>query len=156
MNILRATLVGFVSAVICLGLLFLSYPWSIYYRNFTYGAGITILSYVLLAILVGLIAAIVVGALSFYSRMPALGQCILTGIVLFTSLSAGSVLLGPGGIEIFDTRVAGIFFSEWKFVTFIGTVALPLSILDVVLVWWAVRREHIRRSVTPTTQNQNV
>ncbi len=141
MKIRHSALVGLISSAICLGLLFLVYPWSTYYSNFMYGAGVTAFSYLLLALLVGLVGTIVVGVLSFCAKLPALGQCALTGVLSFVSLFAGSLLLGPAGIDILDTRVGGIFFSEWKFVTFDGCIALPISIVDAALVWWAVRQK---------------
>jgi hypothetical protein len=141
----RAISIGMVSFIVCLGLLFIFYPWSTYYQNFNYGAGITFISYLLLASLVGFIVTVVVGIMSFYTKMPALGQCVMTGVVSLTSLSAGAFLMGPVGIEIFDTRVRGIFFSEWQFLNFICTIALPISILGAGLVWLAIQRGETKK-----------
>jgi hypothetical protein len=150
MNFRLGVLIGLLSSAVCLGLLFLAYPWSIYYGNFNYGWGTTAGSYLLLAFLVGLIGAILVGALSFFKKMPSAGQCILAGVLSFVALSAGSILLGPGGLDLVRTRVSGIFFSEWKFVTFDLEVALPISILNAGIVWWSVRRNQNRASRVPS------
>lgn len=149
MKIWRSVLIGIPSGVFCLALLFLIYPWSTYYNNFTYGLWVTLGSYLLLSLLVGIVGSIAVGGLSF-AKFPALGKCALSGVFSFVVLFAGSLLLGPGGIDLFNTRVGGIFFSEWKFVTFIGTVALPISILNAMLAWWTARREHRERGSVST------
>jgi hypothetical protein len=149
MRVLRVFAIGFVSAAISLGLLFLVYPWSTYYNNFTYGAGITVASYLLLAFLVGLVGAVVVGVMS-YTSLSIPGQSALTGVLSFAILFAGSLTLGPGGVDLFNTRVEGIFFSEWKFVIFIGTVALPISILDAILIWWTARWESVTGGPGPS------
>ena len=146
MNIRRGLVIGFSSSLVCIGLLFLVYPWSIYYGNFDFGRGITLVSYLLLAISIGAIEAAVICLLSLCKEMPAAGQCILTGIVSFTALFAVSIFLGPGGTDLFHTRVGGIFFSEWKFVTFDFEVALPISTLNAGLVWCAVRWRHQKLS----------
>jgi len=146
MRLMHGALLGSVTAVICLGLLFAVYPWSVYFGNFTYGSGMTLLSYVLLAVLVGIVVASASCIFVLFSRMVAITQGLLTGIVSFALLFSGSLLLGPGGIDIFDTRIGGIFFSEWKFLTFDSCIALPISIFAAALVWWAARRRHDKAS----------
>jgi len=139
MSVMRGPLVGLISSGCCLALLFVMYPWSIYYGNFTYSAGITLASYLVLALLVGLVITAV--GLSFLrSNMPQLGKGVLSGIVSLVTLLGGSMLFGPVGINLFGTRVRGIFFSEWKFVTFDVCIALPLSIPSASMVWWIGRR----------------
>jgi hypothetical protein len=151
MKIWHSVLIGIPSGVICLGLLFLIYPWSTYYNNFTYGLGVTLGSYLLLSLLVGLVGSIVIGGLSF-AKLSALGKCALSGLLSFAVLFICSLLLGPGGVDLFNTRVEGIFFSEWKFVTFIVAVALPISILNAILAWWVARLEPRERKSVSTMQ----
>ena len=141
MNATRAVLVGSTSSIFCFGLLFLTYPWSTYYANFSYGARITIVSYLLLALIVGVVVGVVVGLSSFSSSGPRPSRFALTGILSFASLVAMSLLLGPGGVDIFGIRIRGIFFSEWKFVIFDVFVALPVSLLDASLIWWIASRK---------------
>lgn len=155
MKVWRSILIGIPSGVICLGLLFLIYPWSTYYNNFTYGLKVTLGSYLLLSLLVGIVGSITVGGLSF-AKLSALRKCALSGVFSFALLFTGSLLFGPGGIDLFDTRVGGIFFSEWKFVTFIGTVALPISILNAILAWWTARREPRKQKPTSTMQAKDL
>jgi hypothetical protein len=139
MNIRRGMLIGSFSMLVCSCLLFAAYPWSIYYGNFDFGWKITLGSYIVLAVLVGLIEAILTCALSLYKQMPPIGQCILTGMLSSAFLFAGSILLGPGGVNLFDMRIRGIFFAEWDFAKFDFEVALPLSAMNAGLVWCAVR-----------------
>jgi hypothetical protein len=117
------------------------YPWSTYYNNFTYGVWTTLSSYLFIAILVGLLATMAAGLWTFPSNRSPLGGITLGGTLLFASLLILSVLLGPGGVNVFGTRVRGIFFSEWKFFTFDLGIALPVAISNAAVGWWVARRK---------------
>jgi hypothetical protein len=151
MKSMRGLLVGTISFVVCLGLLFVFYPWSIYFGNFTYSEGSTLASYLLLALVVGLISSATVLVFPFHLGRPAGGQGALTGIILFLAYCGSSLLLGPLGVEILNTRVRGIFFSEWKFVGFDIEIALPLSMIGAAVVWWTLHKERQTSRTTTTT-----
>ena len=137
----RAVLIGFSCSTVCLGLLFGLYPWSVYFGDFTFSAESTFASYMLLAVLVGMVTAVVDYAVLGISRIPVYGRIALVGILLFLILIVLSLIFGPMGVEFSGSRVRGIFFSEWKFATFDCFVALPMSILNVVLAYRIIRRE---------------
>jgi hypothetical protein len=93
---------------------------------------------------------VVVSTLSFlarFPRVPALDVSLLTGGVLLATFFLLDVLLGPMGVEIYHTRVRGIFFDEWNFINFFVYVALPMSALVAGLAWLAVRRSRRRPSL---------
>lgn len=58
------------------------------------------------------------------SSSRALAQCAVAGSV-FAVLA---FVFGPTGFDIPGTRVRGIFFAEWKFVTFFFYVGLPVAL----------------------------
>jgi hypothetical protein len=111
----RAAWIGFISAMVSAGLLFAAFPWRLEYWQRTHTrAGITLESYLLVALLVGLIVAAVVVVLSHYLKMDPQGLGILTGIVSLILLIAGSVLMGPyqwediPGTEVYIFSQSGI------------------------------------------------
>ncbi len=140
MNLRRGILVCFVSMVVSLCLLLWEYPWSIYQGTFTFGWRITLVSYFLLALIIGLVEGTLVSVLSLLKQMRPFGQATLTGVSSAIFLFAGSIALGPGGADLFGTRIGGIFFAEWKFAIFDLEAALPISILSASIVWMVVRR----------------
>jgi len=135
----HATLVGLTSSAISLGLLFVLYPWSVYFGNFTFGAWSTFASYLMLALLVGAIVAAVAAAVTHIPRIPDWGRIAFAAFLSFLLLFTLSLILGPVGVDVFETRVRGIFFAEWKFITFDLYVALPISILNATLILWIIR-----------------
>jgi len=141
MKVRNSIVVGVISLAACTGLEFVAYPWSVYYRNFHFGFGITLQSYLLLSGFVGLISALV----GYFrpaniSRHAALYGC-ATGLTLFSLLCFASAIFGPLGFDPPGVRLRGIFFSEWKFDNFDLYVALPVSVLNGLLLgWWARRR----------------
>jgi hypothetical protein len=138
---MRAVWIGAVSTICSAGLLFVAFPWRIYYGQATHSqVGITLESYLLVALLVGLIVAAVVVLLSHYLNVHPVGHGVLTGIVSLTVLILGSLLMGPHQWDIPGTEVY-IFFTEWNFTGFICQVAFPVSLLAGALVWWDARRE---------------
>jgi len=128
-----------ISAIICLALLLSVYPWFTYYGNFYFGFGITILSYLLVAFCVGLLSAAVIAVLA-YTKLPRWGYGMLTGALSFVLIFIGSLAIGPGGLDLPHTTIRGIFFSEWKFATFILKVGLPISFLNGAYAWWSARK----------------
>jgi hypothetical protein len=138
---MRAVLIGAISTIVSAGLLFAAFPFSTFYDGFQHSrVGITLESYLLVALLVGLIVAAIVFVLSHYLKTYPLGLGILTGIVSLIVLIVGSILMGPYQWDIPGTEVH-FFFSEWNFTGFICQVAFPVSLLAGALVWWDAQRK---------------
>jgi hypothetical protein len=137
----RVVLTGSLCLLLAVGLEFWAYPWAIYFGNFTYGFGVTVGSYLIVALIVGIIASAATFALSLYRSMPAIGQAVMTGTSMLTTLGVFAFVLGPLGLDIPGTRARGIFFSEWKFMTFTSEVSVPAAILAGFVAWVMVRRE---------------
>lgn len=132
--------IGIITVTSCLGLELYSYPWRVFYGNFTYGAEITLFSYLLPSVLAGVVVTTAVSVFSRFPRISASDQSILTGGALLAAFFLLDVLLGPMGVEIYHTRVRGIFFDEWNFINFFVYVALPVSAFVAGVVWLAVRQ----------------
>jgi len=141
MRSLRILLTGSLCFVSAVGLEFWVYPWAVYFGNFTYGFGSTLASYLIVALVVGVVASAASFSLSLYRSMPAVGQALMTGVSMLTALCVFGLILGPFGLDIPGTRARGIFFSEWKFMTFATEVSAPASILAGLVAWLIVRRE---------------
>lgn len=62
---------------------------------------------------------------------------VICGVIVLALGVLLALLFGPGGFHVPGT-VVRIFFSEWKFVNFIGYAALPISMI-VFLLEWLVR-----------------
>lgn len=135
-----ALIIGVACAVAGLGLVLWLYPWSVYYGNFTYGAEITARSYLVVAILLGLVTSICAYSQLAASRPSLAKRCLVAGLLSLGILTLVSLAFGPLGIDIPFTRTSGIFFSEFKFLTFICEVAVPISILGGALMWPFGRR----------------
>jgi len=111
----------------------LSYRIDRYVHWFTFPVAVTVASYVGLSVLM-----LVVGnAASFWlPRVIAkrqLGHGLLTALV-FGSFALLALLFGPFGVDVPMTRVRGIFFAEWKFVSFIFIDAVILTALYYLLL----------------------
>ena len=127
--------------LVALGLEFWAYPWAIYFGNFTYGFGITLVSYLVTALLVSSVAAAATFFLSHYRSMPAIGQALMTATSMLVTLCALALIFGPFGLDVPLTRVRGIFFSEWNFMTFSSEVSAPTAVLAGLIAWAIVRRQ---------------
>lgn len=127
MRVMFNVAAGLLCAVASLGLLFWAYPWSIYYGNFTFAYGITLRSYVIMALLIGALVWIAMSISSRFLRLKPSTEALFTGLVTIFALILISLMLGPSGANIPETRISGIFFSEFKFMNFIADVALPSS-----------------------------
>lgn len=135
-------LFGIIIFGFCLGLLMIFYPWSTYYGNFYFSWRSTLTSYLLIAALVGVVSG-AANVLFRNSIMSAAARSIICGIVLLCFIVLIAIVFGPGGLDIPGTRVRGIFFSEWKFMSFIGYIGVPISIFVVIyqlLVEWLTVR----------------
>jgi hypothetical protein len=141
MRSFRVLLTGSLCFLLAVCLEFWVYPWAIYFGNFTFGFGITLASYLIVALVVGLVASAVTFSLSLYRTMPAIGQALMTGVAMLATLCVLALIFGPFGLDIPGTRARGIFFSEWKFATFTSEVSAPAAILAGFVVWLTVRRE---------------
>jgi hypothetical protein len=117
--------------LLSIGLLQLTYPWRIYFGNFSFGAPITLFSYFIVALLMTLIGGMLAPWIAKKSVSTDFGR-ISVGVIacLFLLLVLTGIFCGPGlCLDIPGTRVQGIFFSEFKFLNFIFCVALPFSFL---------------------------
>lgn len=130
---------GVVAFVTSLVLLQVEYPWSIY-AAYSFGQGVTLVSYGLAALLVAAVAAIA----TFLCLRAFKGNLLLSFVMfcagMFVSLSLIAFLLGPAGFDVPGTRLNGIFFSEWKFINFIFMVAAPASMVGAALCGWMARK----------------
>lgn len=135
MKAMLSVAAGLVCAATSLGLLFWAYPWSVYYGNFTFGYGITLRSYVVMALFIGVVVSAAASIVCRIPRIEPSGEALAAGLIALSSLILISLLLGPCGADLPGTRIAGIFFSEFKFMNFIGEVALPSSIVASGLSW---------------------
>jgi hypothetical protein len=62
---------------------------------------------------------------------------LVAGTTFLLLLLLTGLFSGPGlFLNIPGTRVQGIFFAEWNFVTFLMYVALPFSVASGVLARW--------------------
>lgn len=109
------------------------YPWSIYFTNFDFGWWETMNSYLLLALIMAIISGLLVPLiLKKYLVLPPkeLRTTVINGIIIFFILTLMALLFGPiTSIDIPGTWIEGIFFAEWKFLTFIIYIALPFTFI---------------------------
>jgi hypothetical protein len=145
----RVLITGILCVLLAVGLEFWAYPWATYFGNFTYGFVITVSSYVIVGLIVGIIASASTFFLSLFRSMPPIGQALMTGTSMLVSLCALALILGPFGMEIPGTRARGIFFDEWNFITFTSEVSAPAAVLAGLITWLMVRREQrVLRAIT--------
>lgn len=128
----RAMLIGIILFVACLSLLFIAYPWATYYGNFHFDWRPTLISYLIVAALIG-IGSGVTDILLRNSILSAPVRCVICAGIVFSFVVLVALLFGPMGVEIPGTRVRGIFFSEWRFINFIGYLGIPLSVIVLLL-----------------------
>jgi len=117
------------------------------------GRATTLASYLIVAsitgVIVGLVSASMQGTkMRFSLRVAA------TGSGSFGLLTLMAILLGPAGVTIPETRVRGIFFAEWKFLTFIFYIGLPVSFLATGLARVSDSRPFRWGADAITTSNQ--
>ena len=123
------------------GILLAAYPWRIYYGNFHFGLVKTAVSYAFVAVVMSIVGAlfapwIIHRALGSTGGLVAM-TLVAASTFLFLLLVTG-VFSGPGlFLDVPGTRIQGIFFAEWQFVTFLLYAALPFSIASGVLERWA-------------------
>lgn len=150
MRFTRVVLTGGLCLLLAIGLEFWAYPWAIYFGNFTFGVGVTLGSYLIMAVVVGLVTSAATFVLSLFRFMPAVGQALMTAVASLTALALLALILGPSGIDIPGTRASGIFFSEWKFMIFTSEISAPAALLAGLIAWFIVRRE---QRVSPATMH---
>ena len=143
-----ANLSGVVAFAVALILLQIEYPWSTY-AAFNFSKGITLVSYLLAAVIVAAIAAITTGFCLYAFKRSLLLSAVMCCAAMFVSLLLIAFLLGPAGFDVPGTRLNGIFFSEWKFLNFIFMVAAPASIAVAALCgWFAHKQSNIKLQST--------
>lgn len=116
-----------------------SYPWSVYYGNFTYGVGITLFFYLFPPVIAGVVVITALGIIGGFLRVSARNEALLTGLAVLAIFLCMDLMLGPLGVEIYHARVRGIFFDEWNFINFFVFVALPISIFVSGVTWLTAR-----------------
>jgi len=112
--------------------LFVVYPWSTYYGNFYFGWWTTMWSYLLVAAAMAVVAAAVTGLCLQRGRSWIASGVAYTAVNLAVG-GLAAVALGTMGLGLPGTRIRGIFFAEWKFVTFFCLVTVPVSLLGGIL-----------------------
>jgi hypothetical protein len=128
---MRAIVAGLISTIGCTIALFAFYPWSTYFGNFRFGLAITAGSYLIVALMTGIWVALTYLVLQKRVSSARLAGAIC-GSVLFGLLAACALLLGPIGLNVPGTRIRGIFFAEWKFLTFMGYIAPAVAVISAV------------------------
>jgi len=123
-----------VCLVVVFGVLHIIYPWSVYFGNFYFGWWKTMLSYSILTVMTGVIGAMLVPMIVHKLLPRARNRNVINiGIITFVFLSSIAIFFGPYGFNIPNTRISGIFFSEFKFAIFIIFVAIPFSFVSAGL-----------------------
>jgi hypothetical protein len=126
-------------------LLVVSYPFSTHLQHSSFGAAETLTSYFILGIIVTAIGAYVspiavkLMLRRTASRSQSLG-IVITGLVAFTMLAGLSYLFGPLGLNVPATRIRGIFFAEWNFLSFIVYDGTVLAFLSAMAYLYDARR----------------
>jgi hypothetical protein len=131
---LRMLIVLLIHVCVALTLLFWEFPWSVYYQDFTFGFEVTVWSYVAASLLVGLLSVSVplMVEAAFPRNVWGFRQVVLCFMLASLIFGVLCVALGPLGFDLLSLRIRGIFFSEWKFVSFFVVVGLPLALLGGV------------------------
>jgi hypothetical protein len=109
-----------------------AYPWATYYENFEFGWWPTMASYLLVSCGLGAIAGIIAGLIVKRS-FSAGWRGVVGGAAVFAIASLLARVFGPLGFNIPGTRVRGIFFSEWRFLGFIGKAAFSTGVFAALL-----------------------
>jgi hypothetical protein len=138
---MRALWIGVLAFVICFAALQIVYPWATYYGNFEFGWWRTMISYLLVAVLLGIIAWICASLFLGRPTGSPFVRGVGCGLTTFVFAVMFSLLFGIAGLNVPDTRVRGIFFAELEFVNFIGCVALPVAIFSAALCGWSVWKQ---------------
>jgi hypothetical protein len=126
---------------VSLGLLFYIYPWSVAYARSQFPRSVTVLSYLIAAAMITLFGL----GLLFVSE-KVLHKCHPTTILLTgcfgctTALALVSFGIGTCGWDVPGTRLFGIFFAEWQFLTFFFKACLPLCLLAAVMEFKRLRQ----------------
>lgn len=119
--------------LVCVAALMTTFPIDEYLRNFRFTAASTIVSYLLLGLALSIVAVYIapwiVSHLFPRLRRSPWADTFLTAVTTFFIFCAFSIFFGPFGLNLLGTRIRGIFFAEWKFVTFIFYDGVLLSIL---------------------------
>jgi uncharacterized membrane protein YozB (DUF420 family) len=136
---LRLSCVGLATLVIALIAFQVEYPWSVYYRGFDFGKWQTMFSYLLVSIAFALLSMLVAGAVLKDRRRSATRSAILCSVTIFVVAILLSLLFGPGGLNLPGTRVRGIFFAEWRFLSFLPYVAAPVAFTAGLVCGWPFR-----------------
>jgi len=138
---MRTAVSGFLVYVVAFAVLQAAYPWSTYYGNFEFGWWPTLSSYLVVAGLMAGTAALTTGLLLKTPSSSVILRAAGCGVITFAFAVMVSFIFGPGGFNIPGTRVRGIFFSEWQFLSFLFLVAAPVSLVAGILCGWAARRQ---------------
>lgn len=131
---MKATLCA-VYFIVSVSLLMITFRIDEYLSNSTLSRTSTIISYIILGFLLSGIAAYLAPWIThlLFPKLREWAEAIATSGIIFVLLCCISVLFGPFGVDIPGTRIRGIFFSEFKFVSFIVYDGILLALLGGTL-----------------------
>ena len=139
---MRVVVIGVLATVACSIAILVKYPWSTYYGNFHFRSWPTFVSYVAVAAVVGLLAAVVTWILFHRPIELLLLQTVKCGFSMFAVIAILSHLFGTdAGLDVPGTQIRGVFFAEWNFLNFIFCVGAPTSVFTALMFAWAGRRQ---------------
>jgi hypothetical protein len=123
--------------VVSLVLLMLTFRIDEYLRNSMLSKTSTIVSYLILALLLTIVAAYL-APWAAHLLFPKLSKGSWAGVIAIAGITFAlfcviSALFGPVGLDLPGTRIRGVFFSEWKFTNFIFYDAVLLALFSGVL-----------------------
>ena len=134
------------SFVVALIALLWTYPWSLYQTSFEFPWQHTSASYVVLAFLMTLGCSVVPWWLAITRSGDGTSPSqFRTALLFFLFALAGVFALilifgGVGlGLDLPGTRIHGIFFAEWKFVTFLLVVGTPCAFFATLTMLLGLR-----------------
>jgi hypothetical protein len=136
---MRMALISVIAFFCSICVLQIEYPWATYYGHFKFGWWPTMISYFLVAALLGSTAGI---AAHVFLKRPS--KSVLIGAVYCALSVLGIAVLlalffGPAGVDIPGTQVRGIFFAEFQFLNFVSYVAVPVSAIVALLFVFAAQ-----------------
>ena len=137
---MRALINGFVAFLAAVAALGIVYPWSTYYENFEFAWWTTLSAYLLVAGVLGIAAGVSSQFLAGLSRFPPAIRGLGCGLVIFAVSVLLAFAFGPMGMTVPGTRLRGIFFAEWRFISFLVYVGAPVAIIAALFCGWRFGR----------------
>jgi hypothetical protein len=115
------------------------YPWSVYSR-FDFPRDMTALSYALAAaIITSFSLGLLLVSETILRERSRPAKVLAGGFGCATALAIVSFGIGTEGWDVPGTRLHGIFFAEWQFLSFFFKACLPLCLLAAVMEFTRLR-----------------